>query len=205
MDNKSQAGNQGALTSAKKGVPVSVGPTKHNNHLAGKQGAVASAKKGEVISVGVMEDSGSDAGEKEVVSVGATRDDEIVDNDFLVNGLQSITEIAEGESRITKTKSALKHFNFFLIWFWKNNDTSSHAQYKSYKDITYFCLQHTEFFGQFATYLANHAKHGCDASSPNSLSLNSALGYFSAVKNYFLDLFKAEEDLPCFWYRNWKQ
>ena len=197
MDNKSKTGETCKEDAKRRNIPDS-----------------QEEEKSELVSVGVRKENTTSRNITEIqpvendalVSVAAaTTNDDIEDAVLFVGGLQSIAEISEGESRITKTKSALKHFNYFLIWFWKNKDTSSHASYKSYTEITYFCLQHKEFFGEFTTYLAKFAKHGCDPSSPNFLSLNSALGYFSAVKNYFLDLFKTKDELPCFRYRNWKQ
>jgi len=109
--------------------------------------------------------------------------------DDIVQANHAFANILEESAKFSterKEKHALNHLNYFLR---KNPGTAG----KTAETLAYTELQH-ELFGQYATYLATDARHGALDSGP-LLSLNTATGYFSATKMYFVKKF-VNQNLP---------
>ena len=119
-------------------------------------------------------------------------------NETVLNVLQQsrhIARVSTMTSAASKERSALNHFNYFL------KTQCPQFAGKTAKDLVYEDLV-DKIFGEFANYMASNATHGC---KPNAakLSLNTATGYFSSVKMFFVKKFP-DKDMPqCFQKSKW--
>lgn len=128
--------------------------------------------------------------------------------------LGNILEQDKKTQRSKMHKSALFHLDIFFRDFPRKPSehlpNDSFKNFRSFKDIVYDDLRHqsNDFFGELATYFAEHARSRRGVKCANDLlSFTCATNYFSAVKNFYLDKFRAKKvrDLPCFDERTWTQ
>lgn len=114
-------------------------------------------------------------------------------------------------SAADKRRKALNHFNCFLQGYCKQiridvvkGDEIPYEgipRQESEKSIFGFW---DSLFGAFVTYLGKHATAGCNPKAPR-ISKNTAAGYCSAVKIYFLEKFRNEPSIPIFQKANAKR
>ena len=112
----------------------------------------------------------------------------------LYTALEHINMLRFSISKKEKQGSALKHFDVFLMHYYKKEGTK---KITTYEEVKLAHLVDTDFLGQFCTYLANHARARFKKDG-KLLSLSSAHGYLSSVKGYFQDNFPDCSNFPCF-------
>ena len=121
--------------------------------------------------------------------------------------LVNVLDIERKTKKFDKEKSALSHFDYFLQHHRREptgkEATKDFRYFWSYQEITFKDLEDQEIFGQLANYFSAHARKYLNPKNA-LLKFNSAQGYFSSVKNYFMDKHKGKADnLPCFSPRIW--
>jgi hypothetical protein len=104
-----------------------------------------------------------------------------------------------------KQKNALKHFNFFLKVHCAQKKVPTCKADDLIFDGTDQCISEWDtMIGCFFSYLAKHARCGCDPKKER-VSYNTATGYASSIKAYFVNRFRAHAvDIPVFRSDRWK-
>ena len=131
-------------------------------------------------------------------------------DDITDDALDALVDILDNDGktkRKEKEKSALRHFDIYLINHRKRsaNDNDSFKKFNSFEEIVFEDLRDQAIFGECATYFALHARAKSTKNCAGELlSMSSAIGYLSATKNYFLNKYKGHADnLVCFNTRVW--
>ncbi|KAG7373441.1 hypothetical protein IV203_034165 [Nitzschia inconspicua] len=107
-------------------------------------------------------------------------------------------------SAADKQRKALKHLNYFLegycvqigIGVVKAEDIPYHgiSLKASEKEAFEFW---DKLYGAFTTYLGSHARSGCNPKGQR-ISPNTADGYLSSTKAFFVNKFRIEPAIPVF-------
>lgn len=127
-------------------------------------------------------------------------------------------DLRDNNARSNKTPSALKHFNYFLKVYcdkrypnWEPKITSAdQLSYRGLDGVVPFDNSPnphqtwwSELIGSFFNYLSYHAHKYCNPEKA-LLGEESAAGYASAVKSYFVNRFRNEQPLLVFNDPEWR-
>ena len=129
---------------------------------------------------------------------------ETEDNEFAFTDLRD----DKGTSVRDKEKNALKHLNIFLKKYHARNNNI--GNYVRAEDLTYEPTEEKivwwdNMMGCFFAYLAKEARQRGDLKRER-LSYNSATGYASSLKAYFMNKFRSQQhDVPVFQPDRWRR